>query len=366
MGAHPRHHGHGRHRGFLQRDPGATSTVTRPKRTVSVIINRIKPHVAFRGPCESGLMKMMHHRASASRRGADMCHELGFGKMGVRYLQSIGTGRRCESGQGSSSPWRSLENAYHETARIVVLSPREVISAHEPRSSRRRRSGFTPRIHFDTLDVLDQSTRSERTSAARASTRTWSAATTRRIAQRGPGQSAQGRGPGRHRAFPMAMPMAWESSTSRRAAPTTNSISKTPIPNALTSTVPMSVKIPMVLKNDSQAIQAAIKTCNILDKKAVRFARIKNTVAVSEIEISESLIEEARANPYLEVETDPRPRRWYSMKRAISYDPGKGLRSDEVTAGMDKATSRSLLHSLGVKRKLRKPLHRRGPAPSTK
>lgn len=35
---------------------------------------------------------------------------------------------------------------------------------------------------------------------------------------------------------------------------------------------------------------------------------------------------------------------------------GKGLRSDEVTAGMDKATSRSLLHSLGVKREeLRKP-----------
>jgi dihydroxy-acid dehydratase len=34
----------------------------------------------------------------------------------------------------------------------------------------------------------------------------------------------------------------------------------------------------------------------------------------------------------------------------------KGLRSDEVTAGMDKATSRSLLHSLGVKREeLRKP-----------
>lgn len=35
---------------------------------------------------------------------------------------------------------------------------------------------------------------------------------------------------------------------------------------------------------------------------------------------------------------------------------GKGLKSDEVTAGMDKATSRSLLHSLGVKREeLRKP-----------
>ena len=46
-------------------------------------------------------------------------------------------------------------------------------------------------------------------------------------------------------------------------------------PNSLTSTVPASVKIPMVLKNDKQAIQAAIKTCNILDKEKVTMIRIK-------------------------------------------------------------------------------------------
>ncbi len=43
-------------------------------------------------------------------------------------------------------------------------------------------------------------------------------------------------------------------------------------PNSLTSTVPVSVKIPMVLKNDRQVFRACIKTCNRLDKENVTVA----------------------------------------------------------------------------------------------
>jgi hypothetical protein len=45
-----------------------------------VIINRIKPHVAFRGPCESGLAKMITI-GLGKQRGAETCHNLGFGRM---------------------------------------------------------------------------------------------------------------------------------------------------------------------------------------------------------------------------------------------------------------------------------------------
>jgi hypothetical protein len=76
-------------------------------------------------------------------------------------------------------------------------------------------------------------------------------------------------------------------------------------PNSLTSTVPMSVKIPMVLKSDKQAVQACIKTCNRLDKENVTVVRIKNTIALDEIEISESLIPCARENRYLEIAGSP-------------------------------------------------------------
>ncbi|HUV08453.1 MAG TPA: hypothetical protein VMX75_12030, partial [Spirochaetia bacterium] len=66
-----------------------------------------------------------------------------------------------------------------------------------------------------------------------------------------------------------------------------------------------SVKIPMVLKNQKQAVQAAIKTCNILDKTGVRFVRIKNTLKLGEIETSVNLLEEIRANPNLAIAGKP-------------------------------------------------------------
>ena len=76
-------------------------------------------------------------------------------------------------------------------------------------------------------------------------------------------------------------------------------------PNALTSTVPGSVKIPMVLKNDRQAIQACIKTCNRLDRENATVIRIKNTITLGEIEISENLIDQAEKNPSLEIVGSP-------------------------------------------------------------
>jgi hypothetical protein len=52
------------------------------------------------------------------------------------------------------------------------------------------------------------------------------------------------------------------------------------------------------------AIKAAIKTCNILDKGNVRLIRIKNTNEIERIEVSESMLDEVRGNPYLDIETD--------------------------------------------------------------
>ena len=71
--------------------------------------------------------------------------------------------------------------------------------------------------------------------------------------------------------------------------------------NLLTSTTTMSGKIPMVMRNDRQAIQAAIKTCLIGDPRQVRLARIRNTLSLDRILISENLAREAKANPAITV-----------------------------------------------------------------
>jgi hypothetical protein len=71
--------------------------------------------------------------------------------------------------------------------------------------------------------------------------------------------------------------------------------------NLLTSTTAAVGKIPMVMRNDQQALQAAIKTCLIGDPRKVRLARIKNTLALDRSFISENLVDEAHRNPRIKV-----------------------------------------------------------------
>jgi MinD-like ATPase involved in chromosome partitioning or flagellar assembly len=59
------------------------------------------------------------------------------------------------------------------------------------------------------------------------------------------------------------------------------------------------------LENDREAIQAAIKTCNILDFTKVRLVRIKNTLQLAEIEVSEPMIPEVESNPNLNILSAP-------------------------------------------------------------
>ena len=42
-----------------------------------VVINRVKPHTAFRGRIESGIMKMIAI-GLGKQKGAEACHQLGF------------------------------------------------------------------------------------------------------------------------------------------------------------------------------------------------------------------------------------------------------------------------------------------------
>ena len=57
----------------------------------------------------------------------------------------------------------------------------------------------------------------------------------------------------------------------------------------------------MVLYNDKEAIQAALKSCNDIDNEHPRIIRIKNTLALENIEISEALLSEAKQNPNINV-----------------------------------------------------------------
>jgi hypothetical protein len=75
--------------------------------------------------------------------------------------------------------------------------------------------------------------------------------------------------------------------------------------NCITSTLTINGLLPMVMRNDYYAIKAAMKTCNLLNLNDARIVRIKNTLKIEEIYISENLLPEAKANPNIEILTGP-------------------------------------------------------------
>ena len=70
--------------------------------------------------------------------------------------------------------------------------------------------------------------------------------------------------------------------------------------------LPPGVKI-VPFYDRTDLIQACIKTCNRLDKENATLVRIKNTISLDVVEISESLIPAARCHGNLEVIGAPYP-----------------------------------------------------------
>ena len=77
-------------------------------------------------------------------------------------------------------------------------------------------------------------------------------------------------------------------------------------PNVVTSTVLCTPKIPLFTHTDRACIQIALKTCNYIDRVKPRIVHIRDTMRLEEIEISEGMLEEARANPMIEILDKPR------------------------------------------------------------
>lgn len=260
-----------------------------------VVINRVKPHTAFRGPVESGLMKMITI-GLGKQKGAEAAHAFSFKYMAehVPEMAKISL---------SEAPiifgLASLENAYDKIAKVVAV-PSEDLETVEPELLKEAKS-LMPKIHFDEFDVLI-------------------------VDELGKDISGDGMDPNITGNF--ATPYATGGPDIKRtvvlgltekthgnangigmADMTTKAVVDEIIwekgyANALTSTVIEVIKLPMVLETKELAVKAAIKTCNAFDLNKVKAVRIKNTLDIGEIWISESLIEEAKQNSNLEIISD--------------------------------------------------------------
>lgn len=261
-----------------------------------IVINRIKPHTAFRGPVESGLMKMITI-GLGKQKGAEAAHAYSFKYMAehVPEMAKISL-KKAPIIFGLAT----IENAYDKPAKIVAV-PVEDLEKVEPELLKEAKL-LMPKIHFDMMDVLIVNEIGKDISGDGMDPNiTGNYATP--YATGGPDikrtvvlgltekthGNANGIGVADMTTKAVMNEIEWEKGYA----------------NALTSTVTDVIKLPMVLDTQELAVKAAIKTCNAFDLNKVRVVRIKNTLEIGEIWISESMIEEAEKNNNLEILSEP-------------------------------------------------------------
>jgi uncharacterized protein (DUF362 family) len=261
-----------------------------------IVVNRIKPHVAFRGKFESGLAKMVTI-GLGKQKGAEMCHRMGFGKM-AENIEEIS--KKIVESENIILAIGLLENAYDETCEIIPMSKEDIFTL-EPELLEKAKANL-PKIFFDKLDILVIDEIGKNITGTGMDTN---------IIGRYHTPYASG-GPDITKI--VVLDLTEESHGNANgiglADFTTNRLFNKmkfdqTYPNSITSTVQASIKIPMVLKSDKLSIQGAIKTSNIEDFSKVRFVRIKNTLDLEYIYVSDSLYEEVVNNPYLEIIEGP-------------------------------------------------------------
>ena len=80
--------------------------------------------------------------------------------------------------------------------------------------------------------------------------------------------------------------------------------------NTVTSTMLNGGSIPIYMENDRDALLLAIRTCNGIDFNKARVVRIKNTLSMEVIEVSESYLDELKNHPEVEILSEPREMRF--------------------------------------------------------
>jgi hypothetical protein len=261
-----------------------------------VLVNRVKVHTSFTGEIESGLIKMSVI-GLGKQKGAEICHELGFEQMETRLLEiSRTTIEKCSILFGLAM----LENGQHETAEIHIV-PKDKIEGQEIQLQKRAKE-LLARVPFEKLEVLIIDRIGKEISGAgldpnvvgRYHTGLGSGGPSiTRISILDITDASHGNGCG----------LGIGDFTTRRAFEKFDFAAS--YPNSLTSNVTVSSKIPLVMKNDRQAIQAAIKTCLLWDKTRARLVHIHDTLSLEEFEVSETLLQEVEDNPNLEVIEGP-------------------------------------------------------------
>lgn len=265
-----------------------------------VIVNRVKPHTSFRGPFESGLMKMMTI-GLGSHRGATLVHTRGAESLS-RLVPAIGKAvlARTNVLMGLAI----VENAYEQTSRIAALRP-EQIEAREPELLAEARAAM-PCLKVRGIDLLIVDEMGKDISGTGMDTNVLG-----RMMLPGVEEPDE---PGVSRILVRDL--------SERTHGNANGVGLADVitrrlfrqidfeatyANAFTSTFLNRAYIPVIMETDREAVAAIFDLLRMDDPAQARVVRIRNTLELERIQLSESLVRESGENHDLEQEEELSP-----------------------------------------------------------
>lgn len=262
-----------------------------------VLVGRVKPHTDFQSVYESGLVKMMVI-GLGKQKGAESCHRLGPDHLPRRiemFAHCVADNAKILFGLAL------VENAYYKLECIRALTKDEIFT-EEPKILQTAYRSIA-QILFKELDVLIVDEIGKEISGGGADpnvTGRFPTDCTKQIAVNATmcvylslTEATDGNACG----------MGLADITTQRLFDQID-FSKT-YPNSITSTLLHPSKLPMVMRNDYDAIRLAIYACRCQNRNQVKIVRIQNTERLDEIWISEALLEAARLMPQIEILSEP-------------------------------------------------------------
>ncbi len=265
-----------------------------------IVVNRVKPHTAFRGTVESGPTKMLAI-GLGKQRGAHSIHSAGWENIHRTIPEAARVA--VETGKVAFG-LATVENAHEEPCKIAAIPAADLEAGEAPLLEEAKAN--LARLPFDEMDVLVIDEIGKNISGDGADPNvTGRYATT--AASGGPriqrmvylglteetGGNANGLG--------MA-DVVTERLVAAMDRPSTYM-------NALTSTTPAPVKIPMTMPTEELAIAAALTMCAGVDLAEARLVRIQNTLRLGRMWISEAMLGEAEGDERLKILGEPGPLR---------------------------------------------------------
>src|SRR2546421_12476682 len=263
------------------------------------VINRVKPHTDFDGTIESGLFKMMTI-GLGKYKGAIQYHRANMHHRYETVITAVGREmlRKARIGFGVGI----VENGYDETARIEAFNAAN-LEAGERRLLKDARE-WMARLPFSPIDVLVVEQIGKNISGSGMDT------------------NVIGRPSNPHEPFLNDPKILWivaleltdesygnatgignADFTTRRLVEKIDM--KPTLINCITACAPNGAKVPATYETDREAIETALSCIGLTSPENARVIRIKNTLMLGEIEVSEAFLPDVAKRSDLTALGDP-------------------------------------------------------------